>query len=190
MLARLLIVPFGNVWRLKQKCYSETNHWLRKLYLALYELYQYENNSSLAWNSYFEGEPCFPHGIKSIFVSGGAKFGKNCVIFQQVTVGSSTLPDSQNSGAPTIGNNVFIGAGAKVIGGIRIGDNVRIGANTIVYKDVPPNSVVLSGKQQTLTRDHTLDNRFYSFHGKWVYYDDGNWISVSDEKILKKLRSM
>lgn len=120
----------------------------KRLLIGVYSFYQYENNSSVAWNSIFKGTPCLPHGMKSIFISGGAIIGRNCVIFQQVTIGSNTLPDSKGIGAPVIGDNCYIGAGAKIIGNVKIGDNVRIGANAIVYKDVPNNSVVLSGEHE------------------------------------------
>jgi len=128
--------------------------------------------------------------MKSIFISGGANIGSNCIIFQQVTIGSSSFPDSKNSGAPHIGKNVFIGAGAKIIGGIKIGDNVRIGANTVVYQNVPDNSVVISGKQQTITKSAPIDNKFYSFHGKWVYFENGLWKPVTETNILEKLSGL
>jgi serine O-acetyltransferase len=50
----------------------------------------------------FDSQPIFPHGIKGIFVSSGAKIGKACVIFQQVTIGSNTLEGSKGYGSPLI----------------------------------------------------------------------------------------
>jgi len=186
MIARLLVKPFGSVWLLKKRCFSK-NIVIEKVSKLLYGLYQYENNSSIAWNSVFKSEPCFPHGMKSIFVSGGAQIGHNCVIFQQVTIGSITLKDARGKGAPILGDNVYIGSGAKIIGAVKIGDNVRIGANAVVYKDVPNNSVVISGEQKIITKDETLDNRFYSYHGKWVYYERGNFYTVTDKSIIDSL---
>ena len=190
MIARLLIRTFGSVWNLKRLCIEVDNPLVKKALITIYEIYQYENNSSVAWNSTFRGIPCLPHGMKSIFISGSAVIGSNCVIFQQVTIGSNTLPDSKGTGAPSIGDNCYIGAGAKIIGNVRIGDNVRIGANSVVYKDVPGNSVVLSGEQKTVTKETVLDNRFYSFDGRWVYYDDSKWLPVADEAVLSKLDRM
>ena len=57
----------------------------------------------------------FPHELNGIWISQGAKIGENCVIFHQVTIGSNTLKDSKGQGSPKIGNNVYIGAGAKII---------------------------------------------------------------------------
>lgn len=69
-------------------------------------------------------------------VVNAEKIGKNCIIFQQVTVGM------KNGEKPIILDNVTITCGAKVLGGITIGNNVIIGANAVVVKDVPDNSVV------------------------------------------------
>jgi len=66
-----------------------------------------------------------------------AKIGKNCYISQGITIGIS------KGKVPVIGDNVYLGAGAKVIGGVRVGNNVSIGANCVVTKDVPDNTVVV-----------------------------------------------
>lgn len=187
MLARILVGTLGSVWNLKRLCNEVNVGIFKRVLISVYGIYQYENNSSVAWNSKFDGIPCLPHGMKSIFVSGDAVIGKNCVIFQQVTIGSNSLPNSKSVGAPTIGDNCYIGAGAKIIGRVRIGNNVRVGANAVVYRDVPDNSVVLSGEQRVLTRDILLDNRFYSRQGTWCYFDDGKWTSVTDPDKLKAL---
>jgi serine O-acetyltransferase len=186
MIARFLVRLFGSAWSTKEKCSSKSKL-TANFSKFIFQLYQYENNSSIAWNSTFKSEPCFPHGMKSIFVSGGANVGHNCVIFQQVTIGSITLPDAKRKGAPTIGDNVYIGSGAKIIGSIKVGNNVRIGANAVVYKDVPDNSVVVTGEQNIITRDVPLDNRFYSYHGKWVYYEKGSFREVTDKGIIDSL---
>lgn len=187
MIARALASLFGSVWKLREKCQEGQPAWLAKIARTVYQLYQYENNSSIAWNARIAGEPCFPHGMKSIFVSGGARIGVNAVIFQQVTIGSNTLSDAKRVGSPQIGDNCYIGAGAKIIGGIRIGNNVRIGANAVVYRDVPDNAVVVSGEQITMVREKPMDNRFYTYHGRYVYYDQGRWFPVTDKVVLANL---
>jgi serine O-acetyltransferase len=75
-----------------------------------------------------------------IVISGYAKFGDNCRIRNGVVVGLSRVDDPC---APVIGNNVDIGAGAKLLGRITIGDNCLIGANAVVIRDVPANSVAV-----------------------------------------------
>lgn len=120
--------------------------------------------------------PAFPHGLAGVFISGSASIGRNCVIFQQVTIGSNTLIDAKDAGAPIIGDNCYIGAGAKIIGAVHIGDNCRIGANAVVYKDVPSNSTVVSGGMRIIPHEVAKDNRFYSkgIDG-WGYWEDGSW---------------
>ena len=76
-----------------------------------------------------------PHN--QCIVIGGGKIGKNVSVFQGVTIG---LKKNLNE-YPTIGDDVQIGAGAKILGNIKIGDNSRIGANAVVLKDIPNDSI-------------------------------------------------
>lgn len=108
-----------------------------------------------------------PHGLAGIFISYGAKIGTGCTIFHQVTIGANTLPDSRGQGAPTIGENVYIGAGAKIIGSVTIGNNVRIGANAVVAFDVPDNATVVQESPRVILRDEPRDNTFIT----WAEYN-------------------
>lgn len=125
----------------------------------------------------FESEPCFPHGIIGVFISGGSTIGKNCVIFQQVTIGSNTLKGSPGYGAPVIGDNCYIGAGAKIIGNVKIGNNCRIGANAVVVKDVPDNTVVVIKEMRYIHHDEVLDNAYITMDadGSLKTFDNGAW---------------
>lgn len=76
-----------------------------------------------------------------ITISHLAKIGKNFTISQLVTIGVSGQGDKR--GAPTIGDNVYIAPGAKLFGKITIGNNVKIGANAVVHKDIPDNAIVV-----------------------------------------------
>ena len=75
------------------------------------------------------------HGFSSII--SAQSIGENCKIYHHVTLGYD-----HNLQAPVIGNNVEVCCGAKVLGGITVGDNVLIGAGALVVKDVPANTVV------------------------------------------------
>lgn len=75
------------------------------------------------------------HGFATII--SAQKIGKNCKIYQQVTIGYNHRLE-----APVLGDNVEVCCGAKVIGGVHIGDNVLIGANAVVITDIPSNCVV------------------------------------------------
>lgn len=68
------------------------------------------------------------------------RIGNNVKVMQQVTIGRCVAGNRQ--GVPIIGDNIYIGAGAKIVGKVNIGNNVIIGANAVVTKDVPSNAVV------------------------------------------------
>ena len=77
--------------------------------------------------------------VGTVLIHHNAKMGSNCNISQGVTVGQKG--EGHDDGVPVIGNNVYIGAGAKVVGGITIGNNVWIGANAVRNKEYPQNQV-------------------------------------------------
>lgn len=80
------------------------------------------------------------HGM-GIVIGETAVIGDDCVIYHQVTLGGTGKEKLKRH--PTIGNNVLIGAGAKLLGPINIGDNVKIGAGSVVLKSVENNSTVV-----------------------------------------------
>ncbi|RFO97999.1 serine acetyltransferase [Rhodoferax lacus] len=86
-----------------------------------------------------------PNGI---VIHPDAVIGPNCLIFQQVTIGGG------NSGVPTVGGHVDIGAGAKVLGGIKLGSHAKIGANAVVIMDVPENCTAVGVPAKLMFRDH------------------------------------
>lgn len=94
----------------------------------------------------------FPYSIKAgrriiiehqsaIVVHGDTVMGDDCIIRQGVTIGNRYL--DRQFDAPRLGNRVNVGAGAKLLGGITIGDEVVIGANAVVLKDVPAGATVV-----------------------------------------------
>jgi serine O-acetyltransferase len=84
-----------------------------------------------------------------IIISGDAVFGDDCIIRNGVTVG---LKHTGQRGSPILGDRVDIGAGAKILGPIRIGNDVIIGANAVVLTDVPPNSLAVGVPARVLPR--------------------------------------
>ena len=80
------------------------------------------------------------HGM-GVVIGETSEVGKNVTLYQGVSLAGTSLKREKRH--PTLGDNVVVGAGAKVIGAIKIGDNSRIGAGSVVVRDVPPNSVVV-----------------------------------------------
>ncbi|MBI1976052.1 MAG: serine O-acetyltransferase [Candidatus Omnitrophica bacterium] len=109
------------------------------------------------------GRGCFiDHGM-GVVIGETAVLGKNVTLYQGVTLGGTGKEKGKRH--PTLGDNIVIGAGAKILGNIRIGNNVLIGANAVVVRDVPPNSTVVGipgrvshrqGRRlSTITLDHS-----------------------------------
>ena len=80
------------------------------------------------------------HG-EGVVIGETAVIGDDVLVYQQVTLGGTGKEHGKRH--PTVGNNVVIGAGAKVLGNIEIGNNVRIGAGSVVIDNVPENSTVV-----------------------------------------------
>lgn len=90
-----------------------------------------------------------------IIISGYARFGDNCIVRNGVTVG---LKNIDEKAAPQIGNNVNIGAGAKLLGPITIGNNVDIGANAVVIRSVPDNSTAVGIPARIIPKTSEAEN--------------------------------
>jgi len=133
----MIVYRFGR-WR-----YTIRNTMVRKpfsmLYKLLYKIVQILTGIEL---------PCeVPVGknfridhFGDIIISGYASFGDNCIIRNGVTVGLKNITEKA---APCFGSDISIGAGAKILGNITIGNNVDIGANAVVLKPVPDNSIAV-----------------------------------------------
>ncbi|MFX0007248.1 MAG: serine O-acetyltransferase [Promethearchaeota archaeon] len=86
-----------------------------------------------------------------VVIGETAKIGDNVTIYQGVVLGGTMIDPVKRH--PTLGNNIVVGTGAKLLGPINIGDNVRIGANSVVVQDIPPNSVVVGVPGKIVSRD-------------------------------------
>lgn len=98
------------------------------------------------------GSRVFIDHATGVVIGETAEVGDDVTIYHGVTLGGTSLDGGKRH--PTIGDNVTIGAGAKVLGAITIGANSQIGANSVVIKPVPPNSVVVGVPGQIVGSDH------------------------------------
>src|SRR6266436_6651791 len=90
------------------------------------------------------------HGM-GIVIGETAEVGENVTLLQGVTLGGTSLKREKRH--PTLGDNVTVGAGAKILGGFTIGSGSRIGAGSVVVREVPPNSVVVGVPGRVTYRD-------------------------------------
>ncbi len=96
------------------------------------------------------GERVFiDHGV-GVVIGETAIIGQDVVIYQQVTLGGVSLTSGKRH--PTVEDNVVIGAGSKILGNITIGKNSKVGANSVVVKDVPPNSTAIGIPARVIKR--------------------------------------
>lgn len=109
--------------------------------------------------------------------------GDNCTIYSGVVLGGTSLKKEKRH--PTIGDNVVIGTGAKVLGPITVSDNVRIGANSVVVIDVPPNSVVVGVPGKIVSRKGKKIERIDLRHG-----DLPDPISIIIETLDERIREL
>ena len=132
------VAPWCNVDKKIDRLYRKMNRAFesRKKILTRHYCYRIERKyrCSISPGAKIDSGLSLPHP-DGVIIGEKSTIGKNVTIYQQVTIG-------QNHGKyPTIGDNVIIYAGAKIIGGINIGDNSIIGANAVVTKDIPANSI-------------------------------------------------
>ena len=90
------------------------------------------------------------HGM-GVVIGETAEIGDDCLIYHGVTLGGTGKETGKRH--PTLGNNVVIGAGAKVLGSITIGDNSKVAAGAVVLCDVPPNSTAVGVPARIVKRD-------------------------------------
>ena len=133
----VVVLRFGQ-WLLKQ-------NWLVRFLLSPVYVLQFHRMRS-KWGIEIPrqtevGEGLYIGHFGGITISPDARIGKNVDISQQVTIGVSG--HGERRGCPTIGDNVYLAPGAKLFGRITIGNNVAIGANAVVHKDIPDNSTVV-----------------------------------------------
>src|SRR5436305_3430548 len=100
-------------------------HYLKPLAILLYRLNAAVGHSVIGRGAEIGPGFVILHSF-SIVINTSVRAGRNLIVEHEVTIGAD------NGQSPTLGDNVFIGAGAKVLGGIRIGSNVKIGANSLV----------------------------------------------------------
>jgi serine O-acetyltransferase len=144
--ARTLIweAGFRYTWVVRVGGFLRSQKWSR---WGVYHLFKFwRHGLSLKLGIYLDfgteiaGGLYIPHPY-GIIVNRRSQIGENCNIAQHVTIGLKSR--DPNKGCPVLGNRVYVGPGAVIIGGINVGDDVAIGANCVVVKDVPSRAVVV-----------------------------------------------
>ena len=139
------------------------------------------------WNRFWTGIEIHPgatighrlvidHGM-GIVIGETAEIGDDCLIYHGVTLGGTGKDKGKRH--PTLGNNVLVGNGARILGPFKVGDNARIAAGSVVLSEVPPDSTAVGVPAQVVR-----------VHGQSVHYaDDVDQINV-ENPLLEKLAAM
>ena len=104
------------------------------------EINKFLNGCVIGRGATFDGGLVLMHPV-GVVINGGVKGGKNIVIESGVVIGAAR--NGEPVEVPTLGDDIFIGSGAKILGGIKIGSRVKIGANAVVLSDVPDGATVV-----------------------------------------------
>lgn len=146
----MVVYRFGN-WR-----YTIRSPWVRKPFSLIYKVLKVISeiitNIELPCEARVGRRLIIEHAF-DVVVSGDAVLGDDVVLRNGVTIG---LRHRLHRGSPVIGNRVDIGAGAKILGPITIGDDVAIGANAVVITDVPSNHIAVGVPARIRAREKTL----------------------------------
>lgn len=128
----------SRLWRLyDRRTHTRSPLW-RSVYTLRFARCAAKHGGYIGSTAVLLGKPVLPHGLHGVYISRFAQIGKNCWIYQNVTIGEV------DGKAPVIGDDCLIGANAVLVGGIRVGNHVKIGAGAVVAADVPDNCTVVS----------------------------------------------
>lgn len=129
--------------------------WLKHLKKRLFNRYGLEIDSPNIGAHFIMGHPL------NITVNSRAIIGNDCVVFKNVTIGS--VRSGERKGCPVLGDRVVVGCGAFVCGGIKIGNDVLIAANSFVDFDVPDHSLVIGNPGVIHHKEHATKDYMKSF---------------------------
>lgn len=130
-----LMETYWRVFFKRQRC---TRGWKKDIYTVFLNRLARRHGGYIGKDAWFAGRPRLPHGLHGVYISRYARLGKECWIYQNVTIGEV------RGKAPVIEDDVLIGAGAVLVGDIHIGKGARIGAGAVVRQDIPAEATVIS----------------------------------------------
>ena len=137
----------GLYWRLFFRRAQAKHSWTRHVLTFCLNRMAHRHGGYIGNGAVIEGIPTLPHGLHGVFISRYAKIGRDCWIYQNVTIGEV------NRTAPEIGDGCLIGAGAVLVGGIKIGNDVKIGAGAVVCTDIPDGCTVVAQLPRIIGRE-------------------------------------
>ncbi len=152
--------------RISNYFYKTKRRFLAKLIAVRLMKMSLKHGVEISYKSIIGEGLSIPH-CNSIIIGEATVIGKNCTILQGVTVGSNLFKARYK--LAILGDNVLVGAGAKIIGPVKIGNNVTIGANSVVTKDIPDNVVVAGSPAKIVAQKPAVEiNQDYKKYKEFV----------------------
>lgn len=136
----------GRFWARFYRRQRVKNPLLRDLYTLLLLSGARRHGGYVGITARIDAPPALPHGLRGVYISRYAALGAGCRIYQNVTIGEV------DGKAPTLEADCLVGAGAVLIGGIRVGRGAKIGAGAVVCRDVPAGATVVAQPCRILER--------------------------------------
>ena len=129
------------------------------------------------------------HGT-GVIIGETTIIGDNCTLYQGVTLGGTGKEHGKRH--PTLGNNVMVSAGAKILGSFRIGDNSKIGAGSVVLEEVPPNSTVVGVPGRVVRRNNMAlpQEELDQTHLPDPVLDEISGLEIANDKLLQRMEDM
>ena len=124
------------------------------------------------------------HGT-GIVIGETAEIGKNVTLYQGVTLGGTGKETGKRH--PTIGNNVVIATGAKVLGSFKVGDHAKIGAGSVVLKEVPPHATVVGIPGRIVVLHGQRVHNKEEYKQAWLNFCENRGMDIKDEKIYNEI---
>lgn len=155
---------FKHCFWLRTCTFARSKRSLRYIYpliRVIYNHYQHKHGVWIPAGTHI-GPGLFLGHVGGIVVNGRAKIGRNCNLSHSVTLGQANRGSA--AGCPVLGDNVFVGPGAVVVGSLEVGDHAAVGANSVVTKDVPPRAVVAG-----------VPAKIISYNGSSGYINHTDW---------------
>jgi serine O-acetyltransferase len=140
-------------WKYYQKAHRSKSRFFKKWYTFKYMRMASKNGGYVGRETVIKGKPELPHGFHGIHISRRATIGKNVTILQNVTIGN------KNAQGAVIGDGVFIGANAVIIGNVSIGNGAKIGAGAIVVEDVAENCTAVGPKARIIQSKDQVEEK-------------------------------
>ena len=138
-------------YRLGNYAYRRSNLLLKVLYKLTNFITKIISNSDISARSTIGKSLRLEHGGQGVVIHSSATIGEDARIFHQTTIGIAGK--AENEVAAVIGDNISFGAGAKIIGELQIGNDVKVGANTVVTKNLKDGSVVVGSSMRILNQE-------------------------------------